>query len=475
MKKLFRFRPRDGYLFLTSYIGDDEVVVIPDTNYSGEPVTGISRECFLKCDRKTRYNIKEIVIPDTVKLIERKAFSDLINLEKITLPYQLRYINQYAFRYCKNLTEITFHPNLESINSSAFSSCLSLRKITCLADKVNVAKYAFEGCKSLEEVSYNFIGGLDFYVQLKITINKLLNYNTFSTNEQKEFSAFINKKPKLKNVIFLSDELELITILLDKIIKLKLPALNKCIDYHIKHENTSVTAFLLEYKKNNFTKEKLDNYEENIELVELGFEFPTLEQLKKKWMVDKHENELVITAYKGENTYEEIPVQTIGGKQILYIGCGGEFAKYNYYKLESLTLPEGLKEILESAFSHSRLENISLPQSLTRIHQDAFGCCFYLKEIILPDNLDIIEDGALADCCSLIEIVVPKNVKVISKSAFAGCTNLEKIVLPQGLEIIKTNAFYNCGNIKEIVVFEPEKIKIECEFFKAELEKRNLL
>lgn len=477
MKKLFRFRTYFDNTYITSYIGDEEIILIPDTDNSGRPILGISNGCFLKCDRKIRYNIKEIIIPDTIKLIEKNAFRDLKNLKKITLPNNLRSIDKNAFSFCSNLKEITFPPNLNSIGTSAFSHCHSLKKITSLVDynEISVFKYAFEKCDSLEDVSLNFINLLEFNAQIKIWINLILNFNNVSIDKQNEISALISKKPKLKNTLFLSNELELITILLEKIIKPKLPTLNEYINYHIEKQNTTIIAFLLEYKKNNFTQKKLNAYEENIELVELGFELPTLAQLKKKWIVNSHDSKILIKAYKGDNSHEELPPKTKGGVPILYIGRTGEYSENNYHKLKSLSLPEGLTEIFDEAFMNMNLENISLPQTLKHIHDSAFFNCINLKEIHLPNSLETIGNYAFSYCISLTEIVIPEKIKVIPEHAFFLCGTVEKVVLPKGLEVIEEKAFDGCQNIQEIVIFNPENILIKCNFFKAELEKRNLL
>lgn len=66
-------------------------------------------------------NIKELVIPDTVKTIGMNAFSQCKNLEKVTLGSGVETIDNYAFGYCSKIKEINLGNNVKTIGNSAFS------------------------------------------------------------------------------------------------------------------------------------------------------------------------------------------------------------------------------------------------------------------------------------------------------------------------------------------------------------------
>ena len=57
------------------------------------------------CFRNT--NVKEVILPNSVKEIRWEAFSGCNNLEKIKLPASLESIGNCAFYRCKNLSSIT--------------------------------------------------------------------------------------------------------------------------------------------------------------------------------------------------------------------------------------------------------------------------------------------------------------------------------------------------------------------------------
>ena len=78
------------------------------------------------------------------------------------------------------------------------------------------------------------------------------------------------------------------------------------------------------------------------------------------------------------------------------------FTFYYCTSLTSITLPEGLTSIGESAFMGCiSLTSINLPDSLTSIGMQAFHSCVSLTSITLPDSLTSIEYGAFYYCTSL--------------------------------------------------------------------------
>lgn len=101
MDNLFEFKEINGFIYLTKYLGNDEVVVIPKT-YNGKAVIVIGSYCLYNYRERGLDKIKQIEIPDTVRMIERFAFYHLNNLVKINMPKYLQIIRQYSFSYCIN-------------------------------------------------------------------------------------------------------------------------------------------------------------------------------------------------------------------------------------------------------------------------------------------------------------------------------------------------------------------------------------
>lgn len=174
------------------------------------------KEIGLKAFRAT--NIKELVIPASVKKVEGSAFAYCPNLTKVTFaasnmeliegcfagchklqsvtfPASLtRDMTYDMFRDCPMLTTVTLPKNLRTVPQQMFSSCKSLRKIDLPATVTKIGGHAFSGCPITDLVitgvtevdDSSFMGCKSLKT---ITINKTLrdkliddNYWLYTTN-----------------------------------------------------------------------------------------------------------------------------------------------------------------------------------------------------------------------------------------------------------------------------------------------------
>lgn len=88
-----------------------------------------------------------------------------------------------------------------------------------------------------------------------------------------------------------------------------------------------------------------------------------------------------------------------------------------------------------------KLESITLPEGIKVIGVDAFVDCENLKEVHLPDGLLEIAPTAFAGCPALESIHIPDSVTTIGHDAFAFCTSLKEVHLPASLTSLGYNAF----------------------------------
>lgn len=174
------------------------------------------KEIGLKAFKAT--NIKELVIPASVKKVEGSAFAYCPNLTKVTFaasnmeliegcfagchklqsvtfPASLtRDMTYDMFRDCPMLTTVTLPKNLRTVPQQMFSGCKSLRKIDLPATVTKIDGHAFSGCPITDLVITNvtevddssFMGCKSLKT---ITINKTLrdkliddNYWLYTTN-----------------------------------------------------------------------------------------------------------------------------------------------------------------------------------------------------------------------------------------------------------------------------------------------------
>ena len=97
--------------------------------------------------------------------------------------------------------------------------------------------------------------------------------------------------------------------------------------------------------------------------------------------------------------------------------------------IESVILPEGLKEIEINAFENcSSLVSVKIPNSVVKIGSEAFCECKNLRSIVLPDNLEWISEDLFHGCTNLEYVKIGDYTKEIDKTAFRNCPNLKEVV-----------------------------------------------
>ena len=109
-------------LKLTSYNGDKENVVIPDT-VDGKPIVAVGGYCF-----DEDVDVKSVTLPKTVKSIGTKAFYHCYSLESVNLE-NVESVGKKAFAGCEKLDNLALE-SVQSIDEYAFGYCSSAENIT---------------------------------------------------------------------------------------------------------------------------------------------------------------------------------------------------------------------------------------------------------------------------------------------------------------------------------------------------------
>ncbi|MDO4787651.1 MAG: leucine-rich repeat protein, partial [Johnsonella sp.] len=160
----------------------------------------------------------------------------------------------------------------------------------------------------------------------------------------------------------------------------------------------------------------------------------------------------------------ELPALTPEGEPLLKVGTDA-FRNLNQgYEIESVSLPDTIREIEDYALQFNDLREVKLPKDLERLGMGVFmsnpdlgkvefndklkfvdQACFYmcpLKKIRLPESLEVIMNAAFRSC-SLTEVEFAGNrLERIEGLAFAD-NQLERIALPEGLKTVGNQAFGN--------------------------------
>lgn len=173
--------------------------------------------------------------------------------------------------------------------------------------------------------------------------------------------------------------------------------------------------------------------------------------------------------------------------------------------LQLVTLPAGLEEIGESAFSNTEFTVLEIPASVTSIGQYAFSntkinsvrfdgldsskvlfvdyAAFYgtsfsdvyldrnlssgyydvvggvftssqasLHNVEMGDNVTVLGYNLFEGCSRLVNVVLGKNVCQIDSGCFMNCNNLCSVTLPGSLETIGSSAFAYCTSLTGIML-----------------------
>ena len=90
--------------------------------------------------------VKDLVIPNSVTSIGKRAFQYCYGLTSVTIPNSVTSIRYEAFRRCYGLTLVTIPNSVTSIGIRAFRDCSELLDVYCYAEKVpSTESDAFEG------------------------------------------------------------------------------------------------------------------------------------------------------------------------------------------------------------------------------------------------------------------------------------------------------------------------------------------
>ena len=125
--------------------------------------------------------------------------------------------------------------------------------------------------------------------------------------------------------------------------------------------------------------------------------------------------------------------------------------------IQTVNLPNSIKNIGFYSFAASTLKEITLPPSLTSIGRAAFSSCDNLQPSITDQGVKylggeqnpylILWDGTDITTSTY---TVNENCKFIHRDAFTGCSSLTSITLPESLTSIEYGAFYRCESLTSV-------------------------
>lgn len=150
---------------------------------------------------------------------------------------------------------------------------------------------------------------------------------------------------------------------------------------------------------------------------------------------------LCLEQYLGGGDHATVPASAHGRK----VTALAKNVFNSHTELKTITLPDTLEEIGQSAFAFcTGLTSVNIPGSVRTFEETAFYDCTALENVTLSEGLTEIGPYAFHGCTALTEITCPESLTAIGSYAFYGCTALHTVKLPQGQCTLMHNAFRGC-------------------------------
>ena len=141
----FRYEITKNGVYITEYIGNDKVVVVPDA-IEGMKVTTIGKEAFANCE-----SVEFLSLSTNINQVEENAFADCINLRTIAGEDGVTEVNYGAYRET-GIKQAAIPLVQQNVEYCTFYGCPYLVSVYIPEGVVRIEEFAFSECKSLTEL-----------------------------------------------------------------------------------------------------------------------------------------------------------------------------------------------------------------------------------------------------------------------------------------------------------------------------------
>ena len=422
----------------------------------------------------------ELVLPENVKECNDSAFYKCSKIKNIIYPKAARIVST-RYTDCSSLETIEF-PDSATIKSGvffSFSGCLSLKNIDFSnIYGLQISDHAFSELPALESVKLSGNGGYWMthfnnmeYAFYKCTALKevdFANAEMIIGNGAFTGCTSLTKVSGTNNIIGISDYAFSSCSSLTQIsFGDKLSCIgNYAFGFCTNLSDVTIPDTLLDIREYAFSNTALVNDTERYEngALYLG-----------KHLISVQSDITSLSVKNGTLTISNSAL-TSGRTKLTSVTLPEGLTRINnsafanYQALENINIPNTVTVLATSAFEHSGIKEIIIPDSVKTIGSNCFknselesivlpdtditlgmGCFSYtpLKSIRLPNTLKALEDSIFANS-SLVSITIPDSVETIEYNFFAGCKSLETVVIPESVTFIGNRTFYGCTALKNI-------------------------
>ena len=409
---LLYFIPQSTGTYLLKVTNDDSEVSLKE-----KTVTVKELLQWTDSESDLRYSYFEGSGTATVIEEESGAYQDMTSVvipASVTIDnavYSVTAIGDWAFQNCWQLTSVTLTDGITSIGDYAFNNCGNLKNIVIPEGIVSIGDYAFLGCQSLQRL------------ELPSTLTSIGDYVVQGDVALSAVVSRLNEPLPISDQTFVTrtwDDAALQNIITPCPAVLYVPV-------GTKSAYQAITGW---------TQFKAIEEGEPLE-AKVG-------DLKYTYFTGSKKATVIAGDYQGLESVEIPAIVTIGNVPYTVTEIGSA-AFQSCYQLTSVTIPNGIESIGNSAFAGVQFSEITLPTSLRTIGSNAFQSCDELKKIVIPEGVETIGDRAFSYCYSLQKLELPSTLTSIGDNVVLNNYNLSAVVshIQAPFQVSNTTFIYN--------------------------------
>ncbi len=448
---------------LVSYNGTATDVVIPST------VIEIATDAFRDND-----HIRTVTIPNSVKKINEYAFWDCDKLQSVTIGSGLTKIDDFVFANCMGLVSVNIPSNIKSVGIYAFEDDVNLESVTFTEHTRDIHESAFDGCYKLvifaPEGSYAWKYAQGFYVrQSKFTIYE----DTGMIDVIDE--TVTHDEPDTEDVSGNGE-----TEVIDETDPYGEPGAYTTEFEITQRPDGTYTAVAINQNTDIYGQTHVVGNSAVVFMDNSSMHVINGSDIRAAESEAVHSD----PSDPGITYSSTIPKYTIVDSEIV-----ADKAYYMSEDLTNMSLPSGVHEIGQFAFSRTQVISVTLPDGVKTIDYGAFYHCDRLLDVQLPATVEKIEPFAFSETPwvndflsatgginnrldnrlnsssgdflvsggALIayrgtgaNVTIPNGVRIIAAEVFKGNTDIKTLALPDTLVSIGEGAFMGCSSLEEV-------------------------
>ena len=376
--------------------------------------------------------IDDIVIPDSVEMINSFVFADCTSLRSVAISNSVTRIGGYAFYGCTGLKDVTIPNSVVLIGTKSFYGCDSLTSLTIPSSVQNIQESAFERCTALTSVSIPpSVKTIDRYAFAACTGLTQVHIDDLGAWCNIAFGTTSSNPLSYAHRLYLNGEEVIDAVVPDTVTTIKNFVFYNCSGMR----SVSIPKSVVSMGDRPFCGcESLSQ----VYISDLG-----------AWCGISFYNEDSNPLYYAHHLY-------LDGEELIDVVIPDTVTTINSYAfvrctgMRSVTIPNSISDIGDDAFHGCHgLTNVIIPNSVKSIGSYVFRNCSNLATVFVSDGVTAIGVGMFYECTSLISINLPNSITRIRDYAFSGCTSLSDLTIPDSLFSIGYSAFNGCVSLKK--------------------------